>query len=116
MHAPARRYPFVLATLAVTMTPLALAAQITAADYERATGLRERFEDAGLVMNLAEAPVWLPSGRFWYRTSVPGGNAFVLVDPAAPTKRPAFDHARLATAISSPRRAYAATRLPFTTF
>jgi dipeptidyl aminopeptidase/acylaminoacyl peptidase len=116
MHAPARRYPLVLATLAITMSPIALAAQTTVADYERATGLRERFEDSGLVMNLAEAPVWLPSGRFWYRTSVVGGTAFVLVDPAVPAKRPAFDHARLATAISSGARVYSATRLPFTTF
>ena len=89
---------------------------LTVADYDRAAGLRERFEAPDLVTNLAGDAVWLPSGRFWYRKSVTGGDSFVLVDPAVPVKRPAFDHARLATAISVAGRSYSATRLPFTTF
>ena len=41
----------------------------------------------------------------------------MLVDVTAATKAPAFDHARLATALSSAAKAkYTATTLPFTTF
>ena len=43
----------------------------------------------------------------------------MLVDPAAPAKGPAFDHARLATAISTAAASgttYTATTLPFSTF
>ena len=111
-----RRFRSALVAVAVTIIPAVLGAQITVADYDRAAGLRERFEAPGLVTNLAEEPVWLPSGKFWYRKSVTGGDSFVLVDPAVPAKRPAFDHARLATAISVAGRSYSATRLPFTTF
>src|SRR6185436_19085814 len=40
-----------------------------------------------------------------------------LVDPATASKAPAFDHARLATAISTAASGtYTATTLPFTTF
>lgn len=49
-------------------------AQVTAADYDRARGLQQRYD--ALVVNAPEAPVWLPSGHFWYRKSVPGGNTF----------------------------------------
>ena len=67
---------------------------------------------------MAEAPVWIEgSQKFWYRKSVKGGNQFVLVDPAGPAKAPAFDHARLATAISTAASGtYTAMTLPFTTF
>ena len=105
-----------LAALVFTVVPAALTAQTTVADYDRAVGLRDRFEADGLVMNLAGEPTWLPSGKLWYRTSVVGGHTFVLVDPAVPAKRPAFDHARIAAAISSAGRTHSATRLPFTAF
>ena len=72
------------------------------------------------MFDLAEAPVWIAgSQQFWYRKAVKGGNEFVLVDPVAATKAPPFDHARLATAISTaeaPRGPYTALTLPFTTF
>ena len=116
MQMLSRRYALVLATVAASAIPTMLAAQNLVADYDRAAGLRERFEAPGLVTNLAEDAVWLPSGRFWYRKSVAGGNSFVLVDPAGPARRPAFDHARLAAAISTGGRRYTPTRLPFTAF
>jgi dipeptidyl aminopeptidase/acylaminoacyl peptidase len=43
----------------------------------------------------------MDDGRFWYRNTVPGGNEFVLVDPASGQKGPAFDHERLAQALGA---------------
>ena len=106
---------------AVTVLSQALArtgnAQVTVADYDRATGLRERFEAPGMVTNAADAPVWLSSGKLLYRKSVPGGFSFVLVDPASPGKKAAFDHARLATVLSGALgQTYTPTTLPFSAF
>lgn len=42
-------------------------------------------------------PHWFGEGKFWYSNALAdGAKEFVLVDAAAPEKRPAFDHARLA--------------------
>lgn len=110
-----------LATLLLTQLAGRLVAQsstITAADYERARGLQARYRDAAL--NVMETPVWTGATRFWYRVTVPGGHAFVVVDaanPDAPTKRPAFDHARLAASLGTAAGAsYTATTLPFNSF
>ncbi|HEU6450205.1 MAG TPA: hypothetical protein VFT57_02210, partial [Gemmatimonadaceae bacterium] len=82
-----------------TLVPAVASAQGTAADYARAEGYRER--TAGLIIDDADLPVWLAKGdRFWYRKSVAGGHAFVMVDAATRSKRPAFDHDRLAAALS----------------
>lgn len=90
-------------------------AQGTLADYERAFGLRDRFE--GLVVNAPQSPSWIgETSRFWYRKSVLGGNEFVLVDATTLEKRAAFDHQRLATSLSSVRdTTYSAIQLPFNT-
>lgn len=54
-------------------------------------------------------PRWIEhSDRFWYHLSTRNGTEFVLVDPPAGTRCPAFDHARLAAALS------AATGTPYT--
>ncbi len=96
--------------------PAIAGAQITQADYERAAKLRERFQ--GLAVDVPEkANAIENTSRFWYRKSVKGGNEFVLVDAEALTKKPAFDHARLATALSaSSGQTYTAVTLPFSTF
>jgi len=109
------RFPHVAFAAAglLLLSPAALSAQGTRADYERAYALNQRFE--GLLVNAPEAPGWIEGTRhFWYRRSVPGGNQFVLVDATSRQKRPAFDHERLARALSSARdTAYTAVRLPF---
>ncbi len=84
------------------------------ADYARALGFRARID--GKVYDSPDAPVWLADGRFWYRKTVKGGAAFVVVDPATAARRPLFDHQRLAAALSSAAHAsYTATTLPFVT-
>ena len=66
----------------------ASASQGTGTDYARSEGLRARID--GLVIDAAEAPIWIgrPSNQFVYRKSVQGGFAFVLVDAATLEKRP----------------------------
>jgi dipeptidyl aminopeptidase/acylaminoacyl peptidase len=94
-------------------------AQGTRADYMRADSFAARTR--GLVLDVAEAPSWIGHGsRFWYRKSVTGGNAFVLVDPTTRAKGPAFDHQRLAVALAAlptfQDDTVTAVRLPFTRF
>ena len=91
-------------------------AQGTQADYERALGLRKKYE--ALVGNAAEAPHWIGnSHRLWYRRAIKGGHDFQLVDADAKTKAPAFDHTRLAASLSSVLgKSYSATDLPFNAF
>jgi hypothetical protein len=73
-------------------------AQLTVADYDRALTLQKRYDS--LVLNLPEPPVWQESSdSFVYRKTVEGGHEFFLVDAAAQTKQPAFDHEKLAAAV-----------------
>jgi dipeptidyl aminopeptidase/acylaminoacyl peptidase len=46
-------------------------------------------------------PSWMEdSTRFWYRVATPRGPEFILVDPTRVARRPLFDNARLAAAMS----------------
>ena len=99
--------------------PLGAEAQGTLGDYLRADSLGDRIE--GLVVNMAGTPSWIgETSRFWYRNSVKGGNRFVLVDATNQAKDPAFDHERLAAALSAlPTFAddtITAINLPFNSF
>ncbi|HEX5214172.1 MAG TPA: prolyl oligopeptidase family serine peptidase [Vicinamibacterales bacterium] len=85
--------------------------------YDRAESLNRRTQN--LIYNVAETPQWVQGAPnlFTYRKSVKGGNEFVLVDAAAKTKAPAFDHAKLAASLSTAAAAkYTAITLPFNTF
>ncbi len=90
--------------------------QVTAADIERALDIQEKYDS--LVINLPDPPVWQKSSDiFVYRKTVEGGHEFELVDAAAQTKQPAFDHARLAAALSAASgESYKGTNLPFERF
>ena len=91
-------------------------AQGTVSDYVQAITLRDRSQ--ALAINVPEQVQWIgKTNRFWYRKTVPGGNAFVLVNADTHTKEPAFDHARMADALSAAMKAtYTPVTLPFTTF
>jgi dipeptidyl aminopeptidase/acylaminoacyl peptidase len=90
--------------------------QLTAQDYARA----ERFlgaTTAPLVTGIGVRPTWLSDGRFWYRTTVPAGSAFFVVDPARRTREAVFNQARLATALAAAAGSRVdPNRLPFQTF
>src|SRR5580658_9739921 len=88
-------------------------AQGTLADYQRGEGLRGRSQ--GLVVNVPGAPNWIgDTEHFWYARTVKGGAEFLLVYAESGTRKPAFDHAKLAAAISSVTgHEYTALALPF---
>jgi dipeptidyl-peptidase-4 len=89
---------------------------VTAADYARA----EKFLAPAvtpLVVGGSVSATWLPDGRFTYRNTVPDGAEFILVDPVKKTRARAFDHARLAAALSaSSGTTYGELELPFERF
>ena len=60
-------------------------------------------------------PNWFTAGKFWYRNDLPAGEReFILVDADAATRRPAFDHQKLAAALAGASgQAVLANRLPF---
>src|ERR1022692_900091 len=77
-----------------------LRAQGTLADYQRGQALGGRSQ--GLVVDVPGAANWIgETDHFWYTRSVRGGTEFVLVDAGAATKNAAFDHEKLAAAISA---------------
>src|SRR5450432_284923 len=96
----------------VALAPVLLHAQGTAADYARAQALREQFPN--LAIDVAGPANWIgDTGRFWYRKTVRGGHEFVLVDAAAGSKKPAFDHAGVAASLSAAGAECKAATLPF---
>lgn len=83
-------------------------------DYERAEKFMsyntESYIDKGSLR-----PNWLTGDRFWYQTSSANGTEFVLVDPAKKGKVAAFDHQKMAAALSTAAgTTYAANKLPIT--
>ncbi|HEV2213844.1 MAG TPA: DPP IV N-terminal domain-containing protein, partial [Terracidiphilus sp.] len=93
-----------------------LAHPVTRADYDRAFNLQKQYDS--LVVDLPDNPVWLKGGdRFLYRKSVAGGHEFVEYDAATESRRPAFDHAKLAAALSAASgEPTTALTLPFARF
>jgi dipeptidyl aminopeptidase/acylaminoacyl peptidase len=90
----------VLGLLVLLAGVLPVRGQGTAADYDRAANLRGRMQ--GKVFRARVRPNWFDGGdRFWYRNDLAGGaREWVLVDAAAGTRGPAFDHAKLAAALA----------------
>jgi dipeptidyl-peptidase 4 len=112
------RTNLICAVLALTFAGLSpVAAQqpgaITAADYTHA----EKFLAPAvnpLVIGGSVSPNWLPEERFWYRNTTASGFEFILVDAGKRTRLPAFDHAKLAAALSAAaNEKHSAGQLPF---
>src|SRR5215212_3307599 len=118
MRSSLRRLPFRLfaaglASLLITVTGIAQQRTLTAADYARAEKFMN-YNTNPLVLRAGVRPTWLADGRFWYRVTTENGGEFVLVDPARGTRIPAFDHAKLAAALSAVAGAkYEGFNLPF---
>src|SRR5262249_48117518 len=89
---------------------------ITAADYARAEKWMG-YNTNPMVFHAGARPSWQGDERFWYRVTTAEGTEFVMVNSASGTKSPAFDHAKLAAALSTAAgTAYDAHHLPFTDF
>src|SRR6266700_5720810 len=75
-------------------------AQGTLADYQRGQGLQAKAR--GLVIDLPSNVTGIgDSDHLWYSKAVKGGTEFVWVDATSGVKKPAFDHDKLARAISA---------------
>jgi dipeptidyl aminopeptidase/acylaminoacyl peptidase len=85
----------------------------TAADYARAEKMLG-YNTTPLVLRSGVRPTWFGGERFWYRVTAAEGIEFTLVDPVRGTREPAFDHMKLAAALSkASNTTIDGRRLPF---
>lgn len=101
---------FRLIGLAVSsaLAPMALLAQTTAPrpyqftieDYARAERMLAP-STFSLVSGTAGPVSWLPDGRFYYRATTAAGADFIMVNPLKPVRAPAFDKAKIASALAA---------------
>ena len=106
---------YILLTLTAVSATLSAQPRIyTAADYERAEKALS-YNTTPLVFRSGIRPTWLADERFWYRVTTADGSEFILVDTAKGTRAPAFDHVKLAAALTNAAGArYDGNHLPFT--
>ncbi len=91
-------------------------AVVTVADYAHAEKFMG-YNTTPLVFGVGAHATWLPDERFWYRDTTVQGTEFVLIDPVRGTRAPAFNHSKLAAALSAGAgTSYDAHHLPFTEF
>jgi dipeptidyl aminopeptidase/acylaminoacyl peptidase len=104
-----------LVSAAALVVPVVLAAQQVS--YARAEQLLSWNTDK-LVSGDQVNPQWMKDGnRFWYRNKTAVGAEYVLIDPGLNTRRLLFDHAKMATAMSTASdTAFDGNKLPFQTF
>src|SRR2546429_8416497 len=89
---------------------------LTPSDYARAEKWMG-YNTNPLVFRSGVKPVWQGDDRFWYRVTTSEGSEFIMVDTAKGNKAPAFDHVKLAAALSAAAGAtFDPHRLPFTDF
>jgi dipeptidyl-peptidase-4 len=92
---------FAILAFCLTMAALPVHGQGTAADYERSQKLPDLTRNK--VFKDRVNPHWLSDkSRFWYRNDLPGeAREFIFVDAVKGERKPAFDHARLAAALTN---------------
>ena len=88
----------------------------TKEDYQHAESMMgystQQYVDRGNVI-----PNWMAGDKFWYRVLTAKGSEFVVVDPAKGIRTTAFNHQKLAEALSKAiGRNYTAETLPFQSF
>ncbi len=104
------------ALISLVAVPVNGRAQITADDYARAEAYLG-WNARRLVSGTEVEPRWLSGDRFWYRNRIGEGHEFILVETRAQTRRPVFEHARLAAALSlAADTSYEPFKLPFREF
>lgn len=105
-----------LLTISTILTVFTLKAQnkiLTAKDYERAEQFLS-YNVEPLVGGTAVYPNWTSGERFRYLANTKDGKEFLLVDPAKKSKVAAFDHQKLADALSKATgKKYEPYALPF---
>jgi len=105
-----------VAGLLAAFLPGVLPAQVSTNSYARAEAYLP-WNAVTLTSGTEVTPRWIGPDRFWFRGRRMDGYEFVLVDPAKLSRGPAFDHERLAAALSmAADTAYTGRKLPFTEF
>ena len=91
------------------------AQDLTKADYEKAEKMMG-YHTASLVDRANIRVNWLPDEKCWYRVLTANGSEFIVGDPKKGTRLPAFNHLKLAAALSKATgKQVEPTNLPFTT-
>ena len=89
-----------LLTLAIAIPAVSRAQPTVAADdYARAESFLSGNTN-GLVSGMVSGATWLDDDRIGYRVSIPDGSEFVLASAGDGTRARAFDHERMAEALS----------------
>jgi dipeptidyl-peptidase-4 len=89
---------------------------LTAEDYARAEKFLQQ-HTAILVFGANVRPNWIDEGLFWYRNDIPEGYEFVQVDAEKKQRDRAFNHEKLARALSEAAgKTYEPFKLPFQSF
>jgi dipeptidyl-peptidase-4 len=89
---------------------------LTAEDYARAEKFLRRYTNP-LVFRSVVRPDWIDENCFCYRNTIPEGHEFVLVDAVKKQRKRAFDHQKLASALSEATgKSYDPFKLPFQRF
>ncbi|QCR24964.1 S9 family peptidase [Pontibacter sp. SGAir0037] len=93
--------------------PTLLEAQGTKEDYQRAEALKEKMNHG--VYYAPSQFNWLKEDHsFWYVRQVPNGKEFVFVNTSKRTRKAAFDHVKLAKALTSAaNKEISSANLPF---
>lgn len=108
-----KKYLFMTGLLVSALTASAQQKGLTAKDYEHAESFMG-YNTAIYIDNANVYPNWLSNDKFWYVTTSVKGTEFILVDPIKKTRAAAFDHQKLATALSAATgKKYEAKKLPF---
>ncbi|MCP4726694.1 MAG: prolyl oligopeptidase family serine peptidase [bacterium] len=97
----------------LVLIPLTVFSQGKLEDYKRADELREKVR--GKVSNLIIQSDWIgKSNMLWYSRRVKDGKAFMLVNAEERSRKKAFDHKKLAEALSEKTgKDYSEKTLPF---
>jgi len=89
---------------------------LTAEDYACAEKFL-RQNTASLVFGDNVRPNWIDENHLWYRNNIPEGYEFVLVDAKKEQRKRAFDHEKMASALSKAAgKSYEPFKLPFQRF
>ena len=111
----------ILLTLVLTASHLSASQQqdiekVTAEDYAHAEKFLSKFMSP-LVFGASVRPSWIDDDYFWYRNTIPEGYEFILVDTKKKIRTRAFDHKKLASALSEAAgEKYDPFKLPFQSF
>ncbi|MDN5205309.1 DPP IV N-terminal domain-containing protein [Fulvivirgaceae bacterium BMA10] len=116
MNKPKTIHLSTLMIITCLINTLTFAQEVTVEDYARA----EKFlytNTSKLVFDMNIRPNWIDGDRFWYRTTSPEGSEFLLVSAKSQKYKQAFDHNKVANALSKlTGKQYSGKKLPFSSF